>query len=195
MHPESLRHSRVPSGVAALAGATRRADLPQGEWRPRASPAVDMGFCVFNGKPACCAPGCEVTRNTRCFAFAIPVRDYRCCCVAWDGNRGERHDRRCLVFHGISVRGMSLLVAVRRANRSASIGSSQDNCATNKRCRASLAAKRRSMQRWPTRPMLPLQNNIAQRPIRVSRSATNANTSSTQARSIMGLQARPVSCI
>src|SRR5258708_3353756 len=100
---------------------TDGADSPKRKRRLRASPTVDMGFCVFNGKPACRALGCEVTKNAKCFAFAVRVCDYRCCCVAWDGNRGERHDRRCLVFHGISVHGMSLLVVVRRANCDASI--------------------------------------------------------------------------
>lgn len=82
---------------------TAGADLPKDKRRPRALPTVDMGFCVFNGKRACRALGCEVTKNAQCFAFAVQVRDYRCCCVAWDRNRGERHYCRCPVFNGISV--------------------------------------------------------------------------------------------
>ncbi|MGF6970419.1 transposase [Paraburkholderia sp. WC7.3g] len=109
-----IGRNRYPVPLTSTA-QTAGAELSKGKRRPRASPTVDMGFCVFNGKRTCCVLGCEVTKNAKCFPFAVPVRDYRCCCVARHGNRGERHDRRCLVFHGISVHGMSLLVVARRA--------------------------------------------------------------------------------
>jgi hypothetical protein len=95
-----------PCGVANSTAQTHGVDLPEGKRRSRASSTVDMGFGVFNGKRTCCVLGCEVTKNAKCFAFAVPVRDYRGCCVAGDGDRGERHDRRCLVFYGISVHGI-----------------------------------------------------------------------------------------
>jgi hypothetical protein len=112
------RFSAYASYPASLASMARRAgaESPKGKWRPRVSPTIDMGLCVFNCKHACRALRCKVTRNAQCFAFAVRVRDYRCCCVAWHRNSSYRHDRRFLVLHGTSVHGMSLLVVTPRAD-------------------------------------------------------------------------------
>jgi hypothetical protein len=134
MHLESLRICASHPTPLTSTAQTAITDLPKGKRRPRASPTVDMGFCVFNGKPACCALGCGITKNAKCSAFAVPVRNYRRRCVAWDGNRGKRHDCRCLVFNGISVHDMSLLVVARRADYGTSIISSWDNCVMIERC-------------------------------------------------------------